>query len=53
MIAKFREQRIDNGQLILVLNIMTKFHKPAIEFTGLRDLTPPKMVSFINKRQSL
>ena len=35
---------------ILLLNIVTKFHKGVIKFNGLRDRTPSKLVHFHEQR---
>ena len=35
---------------ILVLNIVTNFHKVVIKITGIRDQTPSKMVNFHEQR---
>ena len=35
---------------IMILNIVTKFHKVVIKITRLRDLTPSKMVNFHEQR---
>ena len=37
-------------KVILVLNIVTKFHKVVIKITGLKDWTPSEMVNFYEKR---